>query len=204
MINVITIALVLSSADTLLVVDFPEEGADWFKGVHWTSADDSFFLYLSHSAGAGPYFSDADSLVSPEFIVPECTGGIVVVFDHYWWGHGGAFEPQEWAKSTSELLLSSEGNTELVWEISSGAGDSDCFQPVAGYSLTDSGSVYVPLPSAGPGDGLTFTFRGIVEGDPYSGYVTAKIEWDVFSFMILSVEEESLDRRTWGSIKASL
>ena len=205
MVCTLIITLLATSVETLLSVDFPDEGSAWNAGDNWESTDDSFFLYLTHNAAAGGPFCFTDSLVSPGFTVPEYNGELVVVFDHYWFGHGHVFEPQEWAKSTSKLIMITDSGVEELWEISEGVFCSDYPGIVStGYELADSGLVYTPLFSVDPGDCISFSFIGMIEGDPYSGYVSSTTEWDLFSFSILCVTEEAMTRSSWGAIKASL
>jgi len=202
--------LVPSSVDTLWVVDFSSQPAGWIAGPFWEHLEDC--IYLEIDAGGVPYGYDSeeDSLLSPEFIVPESADSLVLVFDHYWWGYGICWiAPPEYAQSTSTLEMYgpdiSSGPIEL-WEVYGYCGYPDCLfaSPTDGetYSVTDSGSVFIPLNDVSTGDTLSFVFRGLVES--YTDYMAglAYIEWSLYTFCILNYTEVSLERSTWGSIKA--
>ncbi|MCD6587395.1 MAG: hypothetical protein J7K88_02470 [Candidatus Fermentibacteraceae bacterium] len=195
------------SVDTLWTVDFSTTSGDWVAGPQWQWLDDSVYLdiELNEASCRSGYSSLEDSLVSPNFVVPVTADSLVLVFDHFWWGHGNKHDAAEWSRSTSSLGLHSSANpTSIVlWEVSGYCGspwNSDYSQS---YSVYDSGYVFVPLLDVSAGDSLSFVFRGLVETYWYNMNAIAIIEWNLYSFSILNYPYVSLERSTWGAIKAT-
>ena len=195
------LCLVSQSADTLWTVEFTSQPSGWIAGPYWEYTDESIFLYLMCDNKANS--SIEDILSSPEFIVPQSADSLVLVFDHYWWGYGASVYPYDWARSTSTLYMysSSPPYTIELWEIADSCGGE--FHD--SYSLIDSGSVCISLISISAGDSLSFTFRGLVESYLYPTGICAEanIEWDIYTFCILSYPSVTLEQSTWGMIKAS-
>jgi len=201
----------ISSVDTLWTVDFSTQPSGWIAGPHWEYLDDSIFLDLMCN---GMNFSIEDTLISPDFVVPLSIDSLVLIFDHYWWGHGCAYGGRAWARSTSSLDMYNYCNPPYqieLWEIVDwcglppwGSNNATHLDPPPTYSSIDSGSVYIPLLDVSAGDTLSFTFRGLVEsywlGEVYAA---AFIDWNLYTFCILNYTEVSLERSTWGSIKTS-
>lgn len=200
--------LFVFSVDTLYTVDFPSTPGDWIAGPQWMWLDNSVFLDIEcgGDASRGYYYSNEDSLISPSFVIPENADSLVVVFEHCWWAHGFCNAVTEWAKSTSSLTMYSSatpGVPLVLWEIMGFIEiDNPALSSGSYYIETDSGYVAVSLPSMSPGDTITFSFTGLVESYVYYLSAYAYIEWDLFSFSILSHPSVSLERSTWAAIKA--
>ena len=200
--------LVPSSIDTLWVVDFSSQPAGWIAGSFWEYLADCIYLDVMCGGGFG-YESEEDSLLSLIFIVPESADSLILVFDHFWWGHGVCYvAPPEYAQSTSTLeMYGTDVSSDPIelWEIYAFSGYPDYLlvEPTDSwpYSTIDSGSVYIPLIDVAAGDTLSFVFRGLVES--YTDYMNswAFIEWSLYTFSILNYTEVSLERSTWGAIK---
>ena len=206
------ICLVTSSVDTLWTVDFSTQPSGWIAGSHWEYLDDSIFLYLIAGNGKSlsNYYSQEDSLVSPEFVVPLGADSLVLVFDHYWWGVGNSNEPEEWSQSISTLSMHAPDISPTpieLWEVCESSGYpplSQAEMPIGGsYNVTYSGPVSIPLTGVTPGNTLTFVFRGLVEAYVTQMAAWAEIYWNLYTFHILNYTDVSLERSTWGSIKAS-
>ncbi len=203
--------LLPQSVDTLWTVDFSTTSGDWVVGPQWQWLDDSVFLDLECGGTdyGGYYYSDEDSLISPIFVVTEDTDSLVIVFDHFWWGRGTSHAPSEWAQSTSSLNMyssASPGTPQKLWEIFASIGTDYCALSCSSdayYSVYDSGYVFIPLLDVCAGDSLSFVYGGLVEA--YVDYMNALayIEWNLYSFSILNYPYVSLERSTWGAIKAT-
>ncbi len=118
--------------------------------------------------------------------------------------------PPEYAQSASTLEMYGTDVYSVpvgLWEVSGYCGypDSLLASPTdpLNYSVTDSGSVYIPLIDVSAGDTLSFVFRGLVES--FTDYMAAYayIEWNLYTFCILNYTDVSLEHSTWGSIKTS-
>ncbi len=208
------LCLVPQSVDTLWTVDFSSTSGDWIAGPFWEYTEESIFLDLMCD-GMGN--SIEDSLISPDFVVPLSADSLVLVFDHYWWGHGGSSGwPTDWARSTSTLNMYSSSPPHAIelWEIvdscggkinlNSDSSNGKLLDTRAWYSLIDSGSVYISLSDVWAGDTLSFTFKGLVESYWWGGIAAeANIEWDIYLFSILNYPSVRLEQSTWGMIKTS-
>ena len=194
--------------DTLWAVDFSSlTSIRWIAGPFWEYTDESIFLDLAYGGSSG---SLEDILISPEFVVPVFADSLVLIFDHYWWGHGSAHHVSDWARSTSTLDMYSSGNPPYpieLWKILDWCGSPNGPLLYTGYTydLKNSGPICIPLTGVSAGDTLTFTFRGLVESYWGGGgvYAIAYIEWDLYTFMILNYPSVNLEQSTWGMIKAS-
>ncbi|MEA3267348.1 MAG: hypothetical protein U9P42_10470 [Candidatus Fermentibacteria bacterium] len=202
--NILILCLASYLADTLWTVDFSTFPSEWTAGSQWQWLDDSAYLDISSPDWPPGYLFNADSLFSPIFIVPASSDSLVVAFNHYWWGHGSSNAATEWAQSTSTLSLqnvSEQGQVFQLWEIT---GFCQAATNYVSYSIVDSGCVAVPLLGASHGDTVFFQFHGLVE--TYLDYMAAHatIEWNLYSFHILSYEsQQHIAPMTWGSIKAT-
>ena len=195
------LCLVSQSVDTLWTVEFASQPSGWIAGPYWEYTDESIFLFLRCVDKARS--STEDILSSPDFVVPPSADSLVLIFDHYWWGYGVSVHLWDWARSTSTLYMysSSPPYTIELWEIADSCGG----EFLESYSLIDSGSVCIPIPDILAGDTLSFTFRGLVESYLYPSGIGAEanIEWDIYTFSILSYPSVTLEQSTWGMIKAS-
>lgn len=203
----ILLPLLVFSVDTLYTVDFSSTPGDWIAGPQWQWLDESIFLYLelNEAVCSSGYNSLEDSLVSPSFVVPLEADSLVLVFNHFWWGHGNKHDAAEWSKSTSSLSMNSSGYLAGIelWEVSGYCGSPWDAGYSQSYNVYDSGYVSLPLLNVSAGDSLSFVFRGLVETYWYNMNAIAIIEWDLFSFSILSYPSVSLERSTWAAIKAT-
>ena len=197
----------VGSIDTLWTVDFSTQPPGWIAGPHWDYMADCIHLDIKCGGTSTGYYSQEDSLLSPDFVVPESSDSLVLVFDHYWWGQGCCtVPPPEWAQSTSTLEMYgpdvSSDPIEL-WEAYASCGYPPCLLESINYSVIDSGYVFIPLIDVSAGDTLSFVFRGLVESYTDYLYSQAYIGWSLYTFHILNYTEVSLECSTWGSIKTS-
>jgi hypothetical protein len=184
-----------ASVDTLYTVDFSTQPPDWIPGTLWEWQTDCINLYMG-VAGSMFYWSEEDSLLSSEIILPSSLDSVAAVFEHWYWTFGGWQAPGEWAQTTMTLTMScsSVPDPELLWEL--------VFFGPRGYFLeSDSGFVALPLTGVAPGDTLEFTFRGLVEVQAQYMLACDTLDWDLYSFSILNFTEEGLKPATWAAIK---
>ena len=193
--------------DTLWTVDFsgPTPTA-WNAGPFWEYTDESIFLDLMCD---GDNESLEDILISPDFVVPLSADSLVLIFDHYCWLHGTASHTSDWARSTSTLDMYSSANPPNpieLWEVVEWCGSPNrpLLYTAWTYDFKYLGYVSIPLTDISAGDTLSFTFRGLVESYWWGGVcAAAAIEWDIYTFCILSYPSVTLEHSTWGMIKAS-
>ena len=201
--SILLLCLALNLADTLWTVNFGTSPSGWTAGSQWLWQDDSAYLGIMAHPFASGYDSESDSLLSPFFIIPSSADSLVVVFDHLWWGYGSSHAAAEWAQSTSTLVMrnvSESGQVFQLWELT---GFCQSAMDVY-YSVVDSGEVSCPVLGASPGDTVYFQYTGLVEA--YVDYMSAYayIEWDLYSFLLLSYQtQQSFVPMTWGSVKAT-
>lgn len=206
------LCLVPQSVDTLWTVEFSSQPSGWIAGPNWEYTEESVYLYLHCGSGYPGYYFQEDSLISPDFVVPPSADSLVLIFDHNWWGHGSREYVFNWAMSTSRLDMFNSANPSypiVLWGIAAGSGSPISDYPIDTllskyqYSLTDSGSVFIPLTGLTAGDTLSFVFSGLVEAFVLKYDAWAYIEWDIYTFSILNYPSVSLEPSTWGMIKAS-
>lgn len=195
------LCLIPQSVDTLWTVEFASQPSGWIAGPYWEYTDESIYLYLRCLGKCKSSIEDIFS--SPEYVVPLSADSLVLLFDHYWWGYGVSVHLWDWARSTSTLYMYSSSPPYAIelWEIADSCGG----EYYDDYSFIDSGSVSIPLPGILAGDTLSFTFRGLVESYMHAvgTWAEANIEWDIYTFSILSYPSVTLEHSTWGMIKAS-
>ncbi len=85
---ILFVGTTIADVDTLWVVDFSSQPTGWIAGPFWEYLADCIYLDIVCGGGTSVYHSQEDSLLSPAFVVPESADSLVLVFDHYWWGHG--------------------------------------------------------------------------------------------------------------------